>query len=108
MGYVHGRRTWKDYAGQFVFSLVMLAAIFPMLPLQDRPDPLFRWFGPVGIHSASVAFVLALAYAAVAYCWLRTRPDSPPPVWFALGVTVGVVPGLFYSLSSPFAGTGGP
>jgi len=108
MGYIHRGRTWEDYASQFVFTLVMLAPIFPMLPLQDQPDPLFRWFNPMGIHSMGVAFVLALASAAATYYWLRAHPNSPPRIWFTCGATIGLVPGLFYFLSSPLAGTAGP
>ena len=101
MEYDYRKLTREVYGSQFVFALVMCAAVFPMLPLQDRPDPLSSWFASTGMHSGGIAFVLALAYAAVTYLWLRKHLTSPPLVWFVFGAVIGIVPGLFYTLFRP-------
>ena len=97
---------WQ-YKSRLILALVMCAAVLPMLPLQNRPDPL-GWFSTVGIHSAGLVFFLALAYAAVCNYWLRAHLDTRPIVWFALGTLIGLVPGVFYALMSPDTATAKP
>jgi hypothetical protein len=90
---------WQ-FKSRFILALVMCAAVLPMLPLQNRPDPL-GWVSNVGVHSAGLVFLLALTYAALCNVWLRAHLDTRPMIWFALGTLISLIPGAFYALLSP-------
>jgi hypothetical protein len=86
-----------------IFCLVMGAAVFPLVQLDDHSDPLLAtsWYTSTELHSGGLAFFLSLSYAAATYLWLRVRSNKPAYVWYALGAATGLVPGLLYAVSLP-------
>jgi len=83
----------------------MCAAVFPMLALGKKPDPLYGtlWSTLTSSSSAVVPFLLGCIYACVAYFLLRIKRSAGDEKYILAGSAVGLIPCLFYTVVSPFA-----